>query len=480
MFKIQKTLFLHLLAALALIAGCGDSGSSSSKSESNPSASPSPSSGTTDTAGMKNLPSSISINIPKTLGTVSAQSGAASIINRALFATEPSIVPQSLSYGNVNNIVVALKNQIASISPTLVGMDRAISGLTPSDTLVSGKKITVTQAMVDTILSLIPEEMRDSYKEIYTKEGIVGKEEAIDPFYYQSVSENGYNYKYSSTGESGSMTIYWSTDKNLVKIVMKSPTYTFGINTNISEKSSRMYVICNLSASESPSGKVLKTTSIISMKEISGSQKSAIYVSSSHIDESETGTVDSFNFEGVADNDGGYIVNSYYSLSYAVPQQNIYIEGFNSTGALTYQKNGAIVVYGEEPASYKTMYDSGKTAIDSLQGSINNDTEITGSSSSLFAKNADWAVEGECYIIFDANSTEVLNAITGFNEDPSNSMTYCDLLNQHEIGIAVCDKTGSLSVFINNQTLYSSASNLYFSKLSFIDQKISTPVKLAK
>jgi hypothetical protein len=469
MFNVKRMRFVYLFAAFVLIIGCGGNSGGPSGG------------GANDDVGMKNLPSSISISIPKTLGTLSTQSSSVLANNQSLvFATETVPAPQSLSYGNVNNIVAALKSQMASMSSTLVFMDRVIDGLTPSDTLISGKKITVTQAMVDTILSLIPEEQRAAYKEVYTKEGIVGKEEAIDSFYYQSVSENGYNYKYSSTSDSGSMTVYWSTDKKLIKIVMKSSMYTYGINTNLSEKSSRMYIICNLSADNSPTGKITKTTSIIGMKEISGSSKNAVYVTSSYLDESETGIVKSFNFEGVADNDGGYITNNYLYMSYVIPQQNIYCEGFNSTGALTYQKNGAMVVYGEEPAVFKAMFDSGKTAIDSLQGSINNDTEITGSSSSLFAKAASWALKGECYVIYNSNSADVVDAITGLNDGSSSSTICCATLNPHIIGLAVCDKNGSLSIFINNQTLYSSASELYFSKYSFTDMKMSNLINLAK
>lgn len=467
MFKHNGKLLFNFIMVMTLFAGCGGSG--------NPGNSPD------DTTGMKNFPSSISVSIPKTLGTTQNQpSESLGNIFASVMEKDAAPAPQSMSYGNVNTIVASLKNQMASMTTTLVCMDRTISGLTPSDATVSGRKVTMTQAMVDTILSLVPEDLRDRYKAAYEKEGIVGKEESIDPFIYQSISENGYNFKYSSTGDSGSMTIYWSSDKTQIKIVMKSASYTYGFITNLAAKSSRMYVVCNMSAADSPTGEASKYSSVVSMKEISGSEKSGVYLSTSYTDEKTSGTVKSFNFEGVADNDGGYIINNYLYLSYVVPQQSYYIEGFDSTGSLTYQKNGAFVAYGAEPAAYKTMYDAGKTSIDSLQGSVNNDSEITGSNPAIVSKDVTGTVEGECYIIYDSNATAVVNAVTGFNDDPSNNMPYCDTLNAHVIGLGVCDKAGSLSLYISNPSLYSLASSFFTSKYSFTDSKMGSLTALAK
>jgi hypothetical protein len=53
-------------------------------------------------------------------------------------------------------------------------------------------------------------------------------------------------------------------------------------------------------------------------------------------------------------------------------------------------------------------------------------------------------------------------------------------LNPHIIGLAVCDKNGSLSLFINNPTLYSATSVLYLSKYSFADSKMNDLIALDK
>jgi hypothetical protein len=415
--------------------------------------------------------------MPKTLGVTQNKSG--SVLSSLLFDTAQS-APMSLSYGNVNNIIASLKAQMASLSASIVCMDRAITGLTPSDQLISGKKVKFTQATVDTILALIPEDQRAIYKAMYDKEGLVGKEESLSPFRYQSINENGFNFKYSSTGDSGSMTIYWSTDKTKIKIICKSASYTYGFNTNLTDKTSKMYIICNLSASESPSGQAMKYSSIVGMKEISGSSKKGVVLSTSHIDLSEKNTVKSFSFEGVADNDGGYISNNYISLQYVIPQQNLYIEGFDASGNLTYQKNGAMVVYGAEPAAYKTMFDSAKTDLDSLEGSSNNDKEITGSNPDIMSYSVSSVADGDYFVILDSNASEVTTAVNGFNTDSSNQYTYCDALNPHVVGLGICDKNGSLSVFIGSQTLYSSATALYASKYSALELKLGDLITISK
>ncbi len=452
MTYFKKIICSATVTAMAvLIMSCGGSDSSSDT----------PGGGTGAT--VKNLPSSLSVSIPKTLGTSGV--GKSSELFRASVVSK-AVIPTSFAYNNVNTSIFMMKMQMASMAMNMVVLDRIIDGLTPSDTPVTGRTITFTQEMQDMMLSLMPESERDNMGD----ESFVGRTIDLGSFVYKSVNEDGYNFKYSETTEGGgSFTVYWSSDKNKLKVVSVSAGYTYAIVRNISDKSAKMYSIINLSASASPTGQAQNSTAIISLKEIEGSTKHGVCLSDAYIN-IESDKVTSYSFEGVADDDGGYITNQYLSLynAAAVPSKMTYAEGFDSTGALTFQQNGAIVVYGAESAAYKTLFTDSMTGIKSMQGTSNNDQAILGSSANTLFKDASWATDGDTYIVLDSNSGAVTAAISGYNTDPSNASTYTGILDPHVIGVAIAEKDGAVSIYVSNRTVYTAASSLYLVKVDFV------------
>lgn len=357
------TAFLTVLMIVFLLA-CDSAGAGSSDNDTS--------------NGLSNLPSKLVVNIPDTLQSSASAPG----ISRSIGGY------QSYAYAQVKMTVASIDMLMSSIMMNFVMIDAFLENADISTSEQTGS-FTISQAMIDLIIELMPFEDMDSTFESELNK-MVGQTYSADFTYTESESSD-YDYKFimPEDDSSSEMTVYWSSDKKRVKNIYE---YSYGSSTN------SMIFIYNDETKISSmvfeyentwDGQTYSFHDEVTLQEDSESNKNGVTLTFKNKSADETYGSSSYNASGYADDDGGYIeskLTSYFDWNNDGNDDKWiaeYKEGFDGDGNVNYSAykddttGGSWEESGAIDTSYQDTYeDSYEVTTKFLSGAVSEDVYI--------------------------------------------------------------------------------------------------------
>ncbi len=426
----------------------------SSSSSSSISSSSSSSSSSSDT--LNKLPSKFTLKTPKSL----SNSGGA-MKTRS---------PGSSGYDKVNGLVQQIEMQKSQVSMMFIVVDEIIKDYTTSN--VPHASFTLPPS--DTLKTKI--------NEFLAELGITGvppmESFPIGSHIYDTTTDAPYNYYYREEGNMGTLLIKWSEDKKAVLVSQSMNMPDMGDMDMIftyddTKKVAKLVSKGSFTVPENTD--TFTNISDLSFAKDANSTKNGAFISfTMSFSDAINGTVKS-SIEGYADDDGGYLSESYtFPNLNGIPDTMYYREAFDKDGTQTY--------YAYDDDGNWVVIDGNVEAIGGYDDTFNNEysvykddlkdpslvEDIYGASDDIKYYDITGAELGDCYLVTNALLSDTppedcgLAAINGIG---TVTQTGIDEANAKLLGYGSCEVDGKVMVTLFNIANSESATIYYFYKL---------------
>jgi len=411
------------------------------------------SAGSSDSAKTKILPAKFMSNIPDSLKD-STQKG----------VTQSRTYGMGSSFGHsmIKSTIKEIDSYVKDIAYQFAIIDEVIKDLSTSSSEVKDKEITITKDFVDKMKSVTPDDYDDIIGVNYN--AMIGQTLTVPAFIYNVSDDkdfnkmfaNNFSGEYFGVGYSYEVKVYWSDDKNLVKIIyiMKDTSgtldYTFSFVYDNKNKVSKLIFVSKTKVTDYITSKLTDMSSLysISLKEDPAKKDlNGVFISFTSTGESSDSDT-SFQSDGYADDNGGYLETKYTYKNKAVgtdPKDSLgtysYKEGFDGKGNLKYVKYNDGSGWKDDATyndtSYSDNYKDEFGEYGEYKKEINDDTYIDDLyedvGNSLIVTFSGVVNDDDFYLIYSTQlTTGAIDYLSGINDDPSQSDI--DLVSKNLIG----------------------------------------------
>ena len=173
----------------------------------------------------------------------------------------------------IRNEVSMVQSMMWTFALEMVEVDEIIKDLSPSASVFTGKSLTLTAALRDKMLAVVPQGLDTaSIRNILNQH--LGETASIPDFYYKTAIGD-YNAQFSfADTSSGNMIIFWSTDKTKIKIAFSGLAFV----NDSTAKTTRVYYVSS-SGTSSPSGTSSSSDKMIMTMKEAGDASHGINIS---------------------------------------------------------------------------------------------------------------------------------------------------------------------------------------------------------
>ena len=306
-------LFVLFLALFGLIMSCSTGGDDSTDTGDDGQLS----------VGTKILPPKYMVDVPNSLTATSNTGSNGKSDTRA--------ESNYYAYDQIKSAVSMIKGTSSIIGLYFVIIDELLINAKPSDSVVEGGEIVLTESFVNK-LKVVFKDSGDEWFDADDYSKMIGTKFELPPFKYNTTT-GIYSYIFEQleeeTGDGASflMKLLWSSDKTKVKIIFEDFSEGEKSSTIFSyDDTSKISKIESIFVSGSD-----KFTNTISIKEKEGTNNGGAFVNFE-----SSGSGFKYSASGYADDNGGYLVSSYELSSGVVSTKFEYKEAFDGNGNMIY------------------------------------------------------------------------------------------------------------------------------------------------